>query len=377
MNRIPVAGPWITQLEIDYVTDAVRNDWYSGAGKYNKKFEEAFAEYVGRKFAISLPHCTAGIHLALEARGIGSGDEVLVPDITWIATAAPVSYVDASIGFVDVDANTWCMSTSALKARITPQTKAIIVVDLYGGMPDMDRIQKIASEHRLFLIEDAAESIGSEYCGKKAGGFGDVSVFSFHGSKTLTTGEGGMLVTNDESLFERVLFLRDHGRLPGDRFFQNSEIAFKYKMSGLQAALGLAQIERVEELVGKKREIFSWYKECLGGDYRFALNSEPHGVRNSYWMTSVVWRSELELSKFRVMDALSREGIDTRPFFSQLSKIPAYRHLSTREREVKNPVAANLAECGVNLPSALSLSRSDVENVAETFLRVLDKLSPK
>ena len=194
MERIPVSGPWITQKEIDYVTNAVTNAWYANANIYNERFEKAFAEYIGVKFAISLPSCTSAIHLSLLSLGVGAGDEVIVPDLTWIATSAPISYVGASPVFADVDEKTWCLSAESFEQLIGPKTKAIIPVDLYGGTPDMDNICEVAQRHGIAVIEDAAEAIGSEYKGRKAGSFGDTGVFSFHGSKTLVTGEGGMLL---------------------------------------------------------------------------------------------------------------------------------------------------------------------------------------
>ncbi|HIL24223.1 MAG TPA: DegT/DnrJ/EryC1/StrS family aminotransferase, partial [Verrucomicrobia bacterium] len=206
-DRIPIAGPSITQREIDYATDAATNGWYARAGEYPRRFEEAFANYIGVKHAVSLPSCTSGLHLALAALGIGPGDEVIVPDLTWIASAAPISYVGATPVFADMDENTWCLCAESVRACITENTKAILPVDLYGGVPDYTALQAIADEHGLKIIEDAAEAIGSEFDGRKAGALGDVAAFSFHGSKTFTTGEGGMLVTDDDELHARVMQL--------------------------------------------------------------------------------------------------------------------------------------------------------------------------
>src|SRR5262245_22904218 len=244
MNRIPIAGPSITQREIDYVTDAVRTAWYENANTYNTRFEQAFAERLGRRFALALPSCTSGLHLALAGLGIGPGDEVIVPDLTWIASAAPVTYVGATPVFADVDRDSWCLDAASLASCITARTKAAIVVDLYGNMPDWSALTAVARQHGIALIEDAAQAIGSRYRDKAAGAFGIAGAFSFHGSKTLTTGEGGMLVTDDERLHRRCLILRDHGRVPGDVMYFNQEIGFKYRMSAMQAALGLAQLRQ-------------------------------------------------------------------------------------------------------------------------------------
>jgi len=297
MERIPIAGPSITQTEVDYATDAATHGWYTRAGEYPKRFEEAFAKYLGVKHAVSLPSCTSGLHLALAALKIGPGDEVIVPDLTWIASAAPIQYVGATPVFADVDPDTWCLSVDSVRACLTDRTRAILPVDLYGGLPDYPALRALADEHGLKLIEDAAEAIGSEFGGRKAGALGDVAAFSFHGSKTFSTGEGGMLVTNDDELHARVMHLRDHGREPGDVHFKNTEVAFKYKMPPVAAAIGLGQVERAEELVSKKREIFEWYRERLEGVDGLTLNHEPANTKNTYWMVTAVLAPALEWPK--------------------------------------------------------------------------------
>lgn len=372
MASIPVAGPWITQKEIDYVTDAVSNCWYGQANKYHDRFEKAFAEYIGVQHAIALPSCTSAIHLSLEALQVGPGDEVIVPDVTWIASAAPINYVGAQPVFADIDRQTWCLSPESFAERITSRTKAVIVVDLYGNMPRMAEIRSVARQHNIAVIEDAAEAFGSEYGGHKAGRFGDTGVFSFHGSKTMTTGEGGMFVTDRQDLYERVLFLRDHGRVPGDVSFFNCEVAFKYKMSSMQAALGLAQVERAEELVGRKREIFSWYAESLDGVSGVTLNPEPAGTRNSYWMVTAVLDSALRLSKEALSRQLALRGVATRPFFYPLSSLPAFAEcFAVTNAQNHNPVAYEISPFGINLPCALSLTREQVAFVCAELRGVL------
>ena len=372
MERIPVAGPWITQLEIDYVTDAVANCWYDQANKYHDRFEKTFAEYIGVKHAVALPSCTSAIHLSLAALGIGPGDEVIVPDVTWIASAAPISYVGASPVFADIDRQSWCLSPESFAACITPSTKAVIVVDLYGNLPRLDEILAIARRHGIAVIEDAAEAFWSEYAGRKAGSFGDTGVFSFHGSKTMTTGEGGMLVTDRQDLYERVLVLRDHGRRPGDVSFFNHEVAFKYKMSSMQAALGLAQVERAEELVGRKRQIFAWYAELLQDVPGVTLNPEPAGTRNSYWMVTAVLDPSLGLTKEMLSQQLAARGVATRPFFHPLSSLPAYAPIPEAESaRHRNHVAYEISPHGINLPCALSLTRDQVERVCQELCSVI------
>jgi len=368
-ERIPVAGPWVTDREVKYVADAAANAWYGNANSYNQRFEDAFAEYIGSRHAVSLPSCTSAIHLSLAALGIGPGDEVILPDLTWIASAAPVAYVGATPVFADADERTWCLDASAFEAAITERTRAVIPVDLYGSMPDFDAILDIARRHDIHVIEDAAEALGSEYKGRKAGNFGETGVFSFHGSKTLTTGEGGMLVTDDAALHRRVLFLRDHGRKPGDRMFRNEEIAFKYKMSAFQAAFGLAQLERVDELIQRKREIFSWYRVQLGQIPELTLNFEPADVKNSYWMVTAVLDPSLALGKEAVIAKLDDWNIDSRPFFSPLTSLKPYRGLQP-SAEADHPVSYRLAASGVNLPSGYNLTEDDVAYVCTAMKEI-------
>ncbi len=376
MERIPVAGPSITQKEIEYVTDAATNGWYANANVYHERFERAFAEYVDRRYAIALPSCTSAIHLLLAALGIGPGDEVVVPDATWIASSAPVTYVGATTVFADMDQRTWCLSAASFEACLTSRTKAVIVVDLYGNMPDWNAILEVARRRGVAVIEDSAEAIGSEYGGRKAGGFGDASVFSFHGSKTLTTGEGGMLLTNDEELYRRSLFLRDHGRKPGDRMFFNHQVAYKYKMSSMQAALGLAQLERIEELLAMKRQIFSWYKRELQGIEGVSLNYEPQGTSNVFWMVTVVLDPQLGIRKELLMQLLDERNIDTRPFFFPLSSIPAYSDSKQADAaRQRNSVVYRVTPYGINLPSGLNLTEENVIYVCEALKSVLETTS--
>lgn len=373
-RSIPVAGPSITEVEVAAVTHAVESAWYEDANEPVAEFESAFASYVGRNHAVTLPSCTSGLHLILAALGVGPGDEVVVADSTWIATSAPISYLAATPTFADVDPITWCLSADSLAATITPRTRAVIAVDLYGSTPDYESLVDVCDQAGVHLIEDAAEAIGSERCGQRAGSFGTASCFSFHGSKTLTTGEGGMLVLDDSDLLERVSVLRDHGRRPGDVSFQNEEVAFKYKMSSLQAALGAAQLARIDELVDGKRRIFGWYQERLGDDPRLTWNAEPDGTLNSMWMTTAIVDASVGLTKEALAAELAADDIHTRPFFSPLSSLPAYRGLpAALEACERNPVARQLGRFGINLPSALRISEEEVDVVCEALGAALDR----
>jgi len=373
-ERILVSGPWITQKEIDYVTDAVAHAWYENANVYPARFEKAFAEYLGARFAVALPSCTSAIHLSLLALGVGPGDEVIVPDITWIASAAPISYVGATPVFADVDPKTWCLSADSFEACVTARTRAVIPVDLYGNMPDMDAIREVASRRAVAVVEDAAEAIGSEYKGRKAGSFGEAGVFSFHGSKTLTTGEGGMLVTNRQDLYERALFLRDHGRKPGDKMFFNTEVAYKYRMSSLQAALGLAQLERIEELVARKRQIFAWYQEEFADVENVTLNFEAPGTKNTYWMVTVVLDKRFGITKEHLMTRMSEQNIDCRPFFHPLSSLPAFEGLEqARRARQRNKISYQVSPYGLNLPSGMNMTVEKVSCVCDALKEILQR----
>ena len=376
MDWIPVAGPWVTEKEVRYAADAAANGWYASHGFYPDRFEKGFAEYLGVAHATSLPSCTSALHLALAGLGIGPGDEVIVPDATWIATSAPVSYVGATPVFADVDEQSWCLDGAALERAITPRTKAVIVVHLYGNMADMDTIMDVAKRHHIAVIEDAAEAIGSEYRGRKAGAFGDAATFSFHGSKTLTTGEGGMLVTSRNDLFARVLRLRDHGREPGDRLFVNQEVAYKYKMSALQAAFGLGQLERIEELVARKRELFTWYARHFSGINGISLNHEAPTTKNTYWMVTAVFNRGLGLRKEDVIAELRCRNIDSRPFFSPLSSLPAYRDLGGAGRwNLSNPISYDIGARAVNLPSGFNMTEALVERVVGAIHEIMSTRS--
>ena len=374
MEQIPVAGPSITQREIDYVTDAVANCWYGNANKYHDRFETTFAEFVGVAHAIALPSCTSAIHLSLAAMGVGPGDEVIVPDVTWIASAAPISYVGAQPVFADISRENWCLSPESFLRNITPRTKAVIPVGLYGNLPSLDEIMNIARDHRIAVIEDAAEAFGSELHGRRAGSWGDTGVFSFHGSKTMTTGEGGMLVTDRADIRDRVHVLRDHGRVPGDVSFFNQEIAFKYKMSSFQAAIGLAQVERAADLIAMKRQIFQWYADRLRELPGITLNPETAGMKNSYWMTTIVLDPSTGLMKEELIQKLAAEKISSRPFFHPLSSIPAYQKVPDAIRaRSENVNSYAISPYGVNLPCGLSITEPMVDRVCTVLSQIIGK----
>jgi perosamine synthetase len=370
--RLELFGPSITDLEMKTVMDAMENGWY-GDRKYwyVENFEREFAEYHGRKHALMTPNCTSAIHLLLVGLGIGPGDEVIVPECTWIASATHITHVGAKTVFADIDENTWCMSADSLEKAITPQTKAVIVVDLYGNMPDMDALRQVAERHGIYLIEDAAGALGSVYRGAKAGSFGIGSVFSFHRTKTITTGEGGMLLLDDDKLFKRCHFLRDHGRSQTKHYY-NTEVAYKYMPCNLLASLGYAQFQRVEELVQAKRHLLGRYRQAFQDIPDIYLNPEPPEGRNGAWCTALIFGRSHGLDKEVAIRKLEELGFEGRPFFYPLSSMPAYGGESEEKRK-GNPVAYELSMRGICLPAAFRTSDDELLAYSNAIRSILGK----
>lgn len=371
MFEIYMAGPWITEHEERVVQDAMRNGWYGkNAYHYVETFESEFAKYHDRKHALMTPNCTTALHLLLAGLGIGEGDEVIVPDCTWVGSTACVTYQHARTVFADIDPVNWCLTPESIAKAITPRTKAVIVVDLFGNMPDWDGIEKLCRDHDILVIEDAAEALGSVYKGRRAGKFGIGSSFSFHRTKTITTGEGGMLLIDDEDLYQRCKFLRDHGRAPGT--YYNTEITFKYMPFNVQAALGYAQFQRIEELVDKKRWIWQGFRKRLADIPDILLNPEPDGVTNGVWATALVFGKSHSMTRDVALAEIPKLGLPVRPFFYPLSSLPAY---PGREEEGRrsNPVAYDTSERGINLPCAMNLTDVDLDVYSEGIHRLLGR----
>jgi dTDP-4-amino-4,6-dideoxygalactose transaminase len=359
-NRIYYTKPSITELEVEYASDAARNGWGERCYEYIDRFEDAFKEHLGVKYAIATSSCTGALHMGMAALGIGPGDEVILADTNWIATAAPILHLGASPIFVDILPDSWCIDPDQAEAAITSRTKAIIAVHLYGNLCDMGRLLAIGKKHGIPVIEDAAEAIGSVYHGRRAGSMGKFGSFSFHGSKTLTTGEGGMFVTNDAGLHETVLTLSNHGRARNQsKQFWPDMVGFKYKMSNIQAAIGCAQIERIEELIDRKREILGLYKERIGALPGLSMNPEPSGVKIGAWMPTVVFATELGITSDMLQTGFSRDTIDARVFFHPLSNLPMF------EDSPQNTIAWDIPGRSINLPSYHDLSTSDIERVVQ------------
>ncbi len=365
-----MAGPWITEHEIKVVEDCMRNGWYNY--EYVERFQKEFAVYHDRRFALMTPNCTHAIHLLLTGLGIKPGDEVIMPEMTWIASGAGITYVGATPVFCDIDPVHWCMDPDALERSITPRTKAIIVVDIYGNMPNWDRLSEIAARHGIPIVDDSAEALGSTYKGVRAGKFGIGSVFSFHRTKTVATGEGGMLLLDDEKLYERCKFLRDHGRKDDGPAYFNYEVTYKYMPFNLQAAMGYAQFQRLDELVAKKRWIFEGYKERLADIEDIAFNPEPEQGFNSVWITGLLLGKSHRMTKLEFIAAMKKLDAPARPFFYPLSSLPAYPGQEAVYKP-RNPVAYEVCSRGVNLPGALILEEKHIDFVSEAVRKVLRK----
>ncbi|MCP9930397.1 DegT/DnrJ/EryC1/StrS aminotransferase family protein [Cyanobium sp. AMD-g] len=359
--RIPYTRPSITELEVAYATDAARNGWGEHCYDYIVRFEEAFKRHLGVAYAIATSSCTGALHMGMYGLGIGPGDEVIMADSNWVATLAPIVHLGATPVFVDILLDSWCLDPEQVEAAITPRTKAIVAVHLYGNLCDMDALLAIGERHGIPVIEDAAEAIGSVFHGRRAGSMGRFGAFSFHGTKTITTGEGGMFVTNDPDLYEQVLTLSNHGRARGQtRQFWPDMVGFKYKMSNVQAAIGCAQIQRIDELVTAKRKIFMLYQEALK-DLPLRMNPEPDGCTNGYWMPTFVVDDETPFQRDDLIGELQSNGVDARVFFWPLSSTP-----TGGRKAFETPYLADGIHLrALNLPSHHNLSDDDASFVCD------------
>ena len=372
-SKILYTKPSITSLEVEFATDAAKNGWGEECYAYIDKFEHAFRKYTGSDFSISASSCTGALHMGLKALGVGQGDEVILADTNWIATVSPIVHLGATPIFVDVDPENWCIDPQKVSTAITSKTKAIIATHLYGNLCDMDKLQEIAKKYRIALIEDAAEAIGSIYKGKVAGSIGTFGVFSFHGTKTITTGEGGMLVTNDQELFEKVTTLSNHGRVKGQpKQFWSEEIGFKLKMSNIQAAMGCAQISRIKELIAKKQYILKYYKEALKKFEILNLNPEKSECIHGAWMPTVVFSKESGITRELLQKEFTAKEIETRVFFWPLSSLPMFNNVNSNKHSYSIPGRA------INLPSYHDLNDSDLDRVINCLANVItDKIPLK
>jgi perosamine synthetase len=356
--KIPVYQPSLIGNEKKYVNDCLDSNWISSKGKYVGEFEEKFAEYHRVKYAASVCNGTVALHLALVSLGIGSEDEVIVPTLTYVASVNAITYAGATPVFADSLPDTWQIDPQDIERKITPRTKAILVVHLYGHPCEMSAIMDLALKHNLFVIEDCAEAFGSKYKDSFVGNFGHISTFSFFGNKTITTGEGGMVVTNDQTLHQRCVHFRGQG-LAEHREYWHDVVGYNYRMTNICAAIGLAQIEQADNFISKKRQIAEWYRETFQG-LPLRVHSENSNCFHTYWMVNILLDNPAYRDDLR--EHLAKKGIETRPLFYPVHTMPMYS-----KKFQRHPVAEDLGWRGITLPSWPGLKKEDINAICEAI----------
>jgi perosamine synthetase len=367
--KYPVAAPHLSGREAFYVNECLRTNWISSQGQFINRFEEQFAHAVNRKHAVATCNGTVALHLALLGLGVGPGDEVIVPSLTYIATANAVAYCGATPVFADCDPETWCLSPASVARLISLRTKGIIPVHLYGHPCDMTALLELADAHQLWVMEDCAEAFGATFDGRPVGSFGAASMFSFFGNKILTTGEGGMVVTDDDQLAARLRLVKGQGMDPARRYW-HPIIGYNYRMTNIAAAIGLGQLEHVDQLMGDRKRIAGWYRERLRGFPGLTLPVEAPGASNIFWLYSILlddpaWRNPL-------MTELAQAGIETRPLFYPVHVFPMYRQCRT---DAGCEVAGDLSARGINLPTSSYLNEEDIDVITGELRRVLERFA--
>lgn len=369
---IPISKPTLRGNEKTYVGDAIDSGWISSIGAYVDRFERSFADYIGVRHAIATHNGTIALHLALAASGITDGDEVIVPDLTFIATANAVNYCHAIPVLTDVELDDWNLSPSAVEHAITPKTKAIIPVHLYGNPARMDEIIRIAEDHHLLIIEDCAESLGAEYNGRKTGTFGDISCFSFFGNKVITTGEGGMCVTNNDELAEKMRILRDHGMNRTKKYWYD-HLGFNYRMTNVQAAIGLAQLEQLDSLLGTRDQIYHSYVDAFGKQSEFIMQ-ETHLQRSINWIFTLRMNGLDEFRRDKVRELMKEREIDTRPVFYPIHLMPFYEPAQYHPSECPN--SDLISAEGISLPTFIGLTSDEIQYIADSLIDVYNTVKP-
>jgi len=363
--KIRLAEPVIDGNEMKYLQDCIKTGFISSVGPYVKKFEESFSKFCGARYGISASNGTVALHLALESLGISSTDEVILPTFTMIAPANAISYTGAKIKLVDADLKTWNINTNLIEKAITKKTKAILVVHIYGHPVDIDPVLEIAKKHNLYVIEDAAEAHGAQYKGKKVGGFGHVSCFSFYANKIVTTGEGGMVITNSKKIAESSKELRNLA-FDKERKFRHKRVAYNYRITNLQAAVGLAQMERINKFIARRRKNAKIYNEIFSKIDSIQTPPEEKWAKNVYWMYSIIVKNQKIRNE--IMNKLKKQGIETRVMFLPMHlQIPFKKYYF----KTKFPISEKLSKTGFNLPSGNNLNDSQVENVAKKITKII------
>lgn len=354
---LPVAEPEVGEKELEYVTECITSNWISSIGPFVPRFEAEFAQFCGTRYAVATANGTVALHLAMVVLGIGPGDEVIVPTLTFIATANAVTYTGAKPVLVDSERETWNIDPAQIEAAITPRTKAIMPVHLYGHPANMEPIMELAKKCHLYVVEDAAEAHGALYRGRKVGSIGDMGCFSFFGNKVITTGEGGMITTDNPEFYQKARMLRDHGTAP-DRKYWHPVIGFNYRLTNIQAAIGVAQLEKIDHILSRKREIAGLYNSLLRDVPGITLPPKASWAESIFWMYSILVGKEYGMDRNALMAKLSQNGVDSRPVFYPIHTMPPYR----QDRAL--PVAEEISHKGVSLPSAASLRDEEIERVA-------------
>ncbi len=361
---IPIYKPLIEDEEIVAVLNALRSGWVSSKGKELLEFEKKFSEYVGRRYGVSTSSGTTALHLALAALGIGKGAEVIVPDFTFVSPVNAVIYQNATPVLVDAEYETWGVNPDIIKKAISEKTKAVIVANMYGNSAKIDEIREIAEDKKIFLIEDCAESIGTKYKGRIVGTSGIVSCFSFYGNKVITTGEGGMCLTDDKEIRERLMTLRDHGMKPERRYWHD-QVGFNYRMTNMQAALGIAQLRKIKRIIQMKRRIAKIYQENLSD--KLETQADPPDQKSVFWLYSILARNKRIREK--IVNELWKREIESRNFFYPVHIMPPYRDFSyVRGKRV---VSSDISKRGLNLPSYPKISDEELDLIIKTINRVV------
>lgn len=363
----PVAAPILNGNEKKYVMDCLDTTWISSNGSYITRFEKEFADFCNTKHALSCSNGTAALHLALLAHGVQEGDEIIIPSLTFVATANAVTYCGGKPIFIDCEPDTWNINPSLIEDKITSQTKGIIAVHLYGHPSDMDSILEVAEKHGLFVIEDAAEALGAKYKGKMIGSIGHSAIFSLFGNKIITTGEGGMVTTNDDSIAKKVRLLKGQG-VSGQNRYWHTVVGYNYRMTNIQAAIGCAQLENIEWHIDQRLRIANLYTQFLCDESRIILPVNKDWAKNVYWMFSVVLSGFDEAQRNEVMAQLKEYNIETRPFFYPMHVLPPYQHLQPRE---ELPVANRIGSSGINLPSYGELKEREILYISSALKKTL------
>lgn len=360
--KIPVAQPDLIGNELKYLTDALLSTWISSSGHYLNRFEDEFSAYCGMKYGLAASNGTVSLQLALLALGVGEGDEVIIPDLTFAATINAVLYTGAKPVLVDVEEDSWCIDPDEIEKALTPRTKAVIPVHLYGQPADMDPIMEIAAKNDIYIVEDCAEAHGAEYKGRKVGSFGDINCFSFFGNKVITTGEGGMCLTNNEVFLEAMKTLKNHGMSKKKKYWHDV-VGYNFRMTNLQAAVGVAQLERIEDILKEKQSIEDNYKTALSGNDHILFQPELHDRKKIIWLVTAI----VDRDRDALIEHMQQNGIDARPMFYPLSAMPIYA-----KYKFSNSVSRKISARGISFPTNNAVTGeiyNKVNNIFKEFYK--------